>query len=196
VYKRQIFNQQDLSVRAFEVDHRGYALGFEITWARSTGKFLPSKAKELGVPKGPLWKALASGESVKLEDGSKVSPEDVTEPGPEPLKIVYSGDTRPCEALRKAANGADVLICEAMYTSEHATLAEERGHSTAAAVAELAKESDAKLLVLTHYSPRYYEGEEVIREARPIFSNTVLARDLMRIHLGKDGSAVIVNPPV
>ena len=112
------------------------------------------------------------------------------------MLIVYSGDTRPCEALKKAANGADVLICEAMYTSEHATLAEERGHSTAAAVAELAKESDAKLLVLTHYSPRYYEGEEVIREARPLFSNTVVARDLMRIHLGKDGSAVIVNPPV
>ncbi|MHA1964647.1 MAG: ribonuclease Z [Candidatus Thorarchaeota archaeon] len=191
----EIFNEQDLTVRAFEVDHRGYALGYEITWARSTGKFLPSKAKDFGVPEGPLWKTLASGNSVELEDGTKVSPKDVTDPSPPPLKIVYSGDTRPCEELRKAATDADVLISEAMYTSEHATLAEERGHSTAAAVADLAKESNVKLLVLTHYSPRYYDGEEVIAEARPLFSNSVLARDLMRIQVGKDGSAVIVKPP-
>jgi len=170
-------------------------LGYEIEWARSTGKFLPSKARDFGVLEGPLWKTLASGKSIELEDGTTVSPMDVTEPSPPPLKIVYSGDTRPCEELLKASAGADVLICEAMYTSEHATLAEERGHSTAAAVAGLAKESDVKLLVLTHYSPRYYDGEEVIGDALPIFSNSVLARDLMRIQVGKDGSAIILKPP-
>ncbi len=192
----EIFKEQDLTIRAFEVDHRGYALGYEIIWARSTGRFLPSKAEDFGVPQGPLWKALASGESVELEDGTMVSSKDVTDPSPSPVKLVYSGDTRPCEELRKAANGADVLICEAMYTSEHAILAEERGHSTAAAVADLAKESNVKLLVLTHYSPRYYDGEEVIGEAQPLFSNSVIARDLMRIQVGMDGSIVIVNPPV
>ncbi|MHA3961895.1 MAG: ribonuclease Z [Candidatus Thorarchaeota archaeon SMTZ1-45] len=190
----EIFHHQDLSVRAFEVDHRGYALGYEIIWTRTTGKFLPSKAKELGVPQGPLWKALASGESVELEDGTRISSKDVTEPSPNPLKIVYSGDTRPCDELKKAASGANILICEAMYTSEHADLAEERGHSTAAAAANLAKESDVKLLVLTHYSPRYYDGEDVIGEAIPVFSNSVLACDFMRIHLSKDGSAVIMSP--
>ncbi|MFW9965021.1 MAG: ribonuclease Z [Candidatus Sifarchaeia archaeon] len=189
----EIFKQHDLSVRAFEVDHRGFALGYEITWSRSTGKFIPSKAKEIGVPKGPLWKALASGESIELEDGKMVTPGDVTEPIPKPLKIVYSGDTRPCDELRKAAYGADILICEAMYTSEHADLAEERGHTTAFAAASLAKESDVKLLVLTHYSPRYYDGEEVLGEAQPIFPNSVLARDLMRINLGRTGSAVIMH---
>ncbi len=191
----EIFTEQDLTVRAFEVDHRGYALGYEITWMRTTGKFLPSKARALGVPQGPLWKELASGKSVGLEDGTTVSPNDVTEPGPSSLKIVYSGDTRPCEELRKAANGADVLICESMYTSEHANLAEERGHTTTISAANIAKESAVKLLVLTHYSPRYYDGEEVITEVRSLFSNSVLARDLMRIQVSKDGSAVIVKPP-
>lgn len=191
----EIFRIQDLSVRAFEVDHRGYALGYEIKWARTTGKFLPSKAEERGVPQGPLWKALASGESVDLDDGRRISSKDVTEPSPKPLKIVYSGDTRPCDELKQAANGADILICEAMYTSEHANLAEERGHSTAAEAASLAKESDVKLLVLTHYSPRYYDGVDIIGEAISVFSNSVLARDNMRINLHKDGSAVVMNPP-
>jgi ribonuclease Z len=191
----EIFNDQDLAVRAFEVDHRGYALGYEITWKRPTGKFLPEKAHKLGVPTGPLWKALASGKTVELDDGTTVSPQDVTEPSPTPLKIVYSGDTRPCDELRNAAKDAAVLISEAMYTTEHAALAEERGHSTAAAAAELAKESGVKLLVLTHYSPRYYDGEEIIGEAQSIFPNSVLARDLMKIQVSTEGSSAIIAPP-
>jgi ribonuclease Z len=189
-----IFQEQHLTVRAFEVDHRGYALGYEITWSRPTGKFHPSKAEELGIPQGPLWKALASGESVVLDDGRTVSSEQITEPGPKPLKIVYSGDTRPCDALRSASTDADILISEAMYTKEHSNLAEERGHSTAIGAAELARDAGTKLLVLTHYSPRYYEGNEIIEEARNVFPNAVLARDGMRIRLGRDGTAVVVKP--
>ncbi|MFW9806950.1 MAG: ribonuclease Z [Candidatus Thorarchaeota archaeon] len=191
-----IFEEQNLSVRAFEVDHRGYALGYEITWARPRGAFLPAKAAELNVPQGPLWKELASGKSIELEDGSLISSEEVTEPSPSPIKIVYSGDTRPCDKLRNAARDADILISEAMYTTEHASLAEERGHSTAAAVAELAQESGVRLLVLTHYSPRYYDGEAISTEARPLFPNTILARDLMRIQVDSEGSATVIDPSV
>ncbi|TET06753.1 MAG: ribonuclease Z [Candidatus Thorarchaeota archaeon] len=190
-----IFQEQNLKVRAFKVDHRGYALGYEITWTRPTGKFIPTKAEGLGIPKGPLWKALASGKSVQLDDGTKVTPEEVTEPSPKPLKIVYSGDTRPCDELSTAANGADILINEAMYTTEHEDLAEERGHSTAAGAAKLARDADVQLLILTHYSPRYYEGNEIIEEAMSIFPNTVLARDHMRIQLASDGSCIVVKPP-
>jgi len=189
-----IFNEQHLVVRAFEVDHRGYALGYEITWSRPTGKFLPEKAEELGIPEGPLWKALAAGESVVLDDGSTITPEMVTEPGPRPLKIVYSGDTRPCGTLRTASTDANILISEAMYTTEHTGLAEERGHSTATGAAELARDAGTHLLVLTHYSPRYYEGDEIIEEARKVFPNSVLARDGMRIQLSRDGTAIVVRP--
>lgn len=190
-----IFNEQNLTVRAFEVDHRGYALGYELTWARPTGTFLPSKAEELGVPQGPFWKKLASGESITLENGTIVTPEQVTEPSSKPLKIVYSGDTRPCKELVNASIEADILISEAMYTSEHESLAEERGHSTALGSANLANESGVKLLVLTHYSPRYYDGDEIIEEARSVFSNSVLARDHMRIQLSRDGTCVVLKPP-
>ncbi|MHA2177430.1 MAG: ribonuclease Z [Candidatus Thorarchaeota archaeon] len=189
------FQEQNLTVRAFEVDHRGYALGYEITWSRPTGKFLPTKAEKLGIPKDPYWKALASGETIQLDDGSTVTPDQVSEPSPKPLKIVYSGDTRPCENLRKASTDADILISEAMYTMEHENLAEERGHSTASGAAKLARDSGTQLLVLTHYSPRYYDGNEIIEEARTIFPNSVLARDHMRIKLARDGTAIVVKSP-
>ncbi len=189
-----IFQEEDLTVRAFEVDHRGFALGFELTLQKPTGEFIPERAEKLGIPIGPMWSKLAAGESVQLEGGKTVHPEEVTGPRPNPVKIVYSGDTRPCQALREASKNANVLISEAMYTTEHEDLAEERGHSTAKAMAQIASESNVGLLVLTHYSPRYFDGSDIIREGKNNFADTVLARDLMRITLDKEGNYTITEP--
>ena len=191
-----VFQDEDLTVMAFEVDHRGVAFGYMISLQRPTGEFLPSVAKKLGIPKGPLWGQLASGESITLDNGTKIHPDEVTAPRPKPLTIVYSGDTRPCASLSEAAENADVLISEAMYTTEHADLAEDRGHSTAHAVAQLASDAKVNLLVLTHYSPRYFDGTEILDEGIAVFSNTLLARDLMRISLDKNGHATVIEPGV
>ncbi|MCK4566726.1 MAG: ribonuclease Z [Candidatus Thorarchaeota archaeon] len=189
-----IFQEEELTVRAFEVDHRGFALGYELTLQKPTGEFIPERAEKLGIPKGPMWSKLAAGESVQLEGGTTIHPEDVTGPRPNPVKIVYSGDTRPCQALKEASQNANVLISEAMYTVEHEDLAEERGHSTAKAMAQIALDSNVGLLVLTHYSPRYFDGSDIIREGKSNFADTVLARDLMRITLDKEGNCTITEP--
>lgn len=188
-----VFHEENLTVHAFEVDHRGFALGFKLVIDRPTGAFIPEKAQELGVPKGPLWGKLASGESIILENGIEVHPEDVTGPRPKPLTIVYSGDTRPCDSLRKESKNADILISEAMYTMEHANLADERGHSTAKAAAKLASDANVGLLILTHYSPRYFDGSEILAEGATEFENTILARDLMRIVLDRDGKSIVTD---
>ncbi|NOR38276.1 MAG: hypothetical protein GQ580_01655 [Candidatus Thorarchaeota archaeon] len=191
-----IFEVDNLRVNAFEVDHRGYALGYEVVYQRPTGSFLPEAAKSLGIPKGPHWQALSEGQEVELADGRTIQPEEVTGSKPPPIKIVYSGDTRPCQSLKQAATDADLLICEAMYTSEHADLAEERGHTTAAAAAQLALDAGVKLLALTHYSPRYEDGAVIIKEALSINPNTILARDLMRIKMDKDGTREVILPNI
>ena len=43
------------------------------------GKFLPQKAIELGVPRGPLFGRLKQGQPVTLENGRVVHPKDVLE---------------------------------------------------------------------------------------------------------------------
>jgi len=191
--KGPVFHSEHMTVSAFEVDHRVSAFGYEIVYQRPTGTFLPDKAVELGVPRGPLWRALASGEDVKLQDGRTVSPSDVTTAKPPGLKIVYSGDSRPCGALSEAATDADLFICEAMYTSEDSQMASERGHMTASGAARIALESRVRLLALTHYSPRYGDGSPILDEARGIFPETVLARDLMRIELGNSESPNVAD---
>ncbi len=182
-----IWESGNARIRAFDVSHRGPALGYEFVYEKPTGKFLPEKAEEIGIPKGTLWGKLAAGETITLDDGREVAPQEVTLPPENGLRIVYSGDTRPCENLREAAKDADILIHEAMYTEEHSQLAEERGHSTAKQAANIALEANVRLLVLTHYSPRYENGDQILEEARAIFENTIVARDLMSINLSYEG---------
>ncbi len=187
IHAGRVLEVENVTIDAFEVDHRGFALGFKIVHQSPTGRFLPERAVELGVPRGPLWKRLSDGESVTLSDGRVIRPEDVTAPRPTGTKIVYSGDSRPCESLRQAARDASLLISEAMFTSENEDLAHERGHMTAAQAAQIARDCNVGHLILTHYSPRYdlVEGRPVLAEASAIFPRTLLAYDLMRVRISE-----------
>jgi len=42
----------------------------------------------------------------------------------------------------------------------------------------VAKESNSKKLILTHFSTRYTDCEELLNEAKDVFENTELAHDL------------------
>ncbi len=97
-------------------------------------------------------------------------------------KLVYSGDTRPCEALRIAAHRADVLVHEATFAEEERERAAQTGHSTAAQAATVARDAEVTLLALNHFSTRYPPG--LLRdEAREIFPRTVLPRDFDTIEI-------------
>ena len=59
------------------------AMSYIIRNQKSRGKFRPSAAEELNVPKGTLWAALASGSSVQSNDGVTITPDMVLEPDKE-----------------------------------------------------------------------------------------------------------------
>jgi ribonuclease Z len=95
-----------------------------------------------------------------------------------------TGDTRPCAAVVDAARGADLLIHEATFGEEEAERAKETGHSTAKEAAQVALAARAKRLVLSHVSARYsISGEELAKEARDVFKDTVVAKDGMTIEV-------------
>jgi ribonuclease Z len=91
-------------------------------------------------------------------------------------KVVLAGDTAPSPAVVEAASGADVLVHEATFADEERERAEETLHSTATQAAEVARDAEVALLVLTHVSNRYF-GPEIAAEARAIFPETVVPRD-------------------
>jgi ribonuclease Z len=162
----------------FETEHRADTVGYALAEHTRLGRFHPERARELGIPEGPLWGRLHRGETVTLEDGRVVRPEDLVGTPRRGRTVVYSGDTRPHLPLIEAARGADLLVHEATFGGDELERARETGHSTAAEAARVAAEAGVRRLVLTHISPRYgRDAAELLAEARAIFPETIIARD-------------------
>lgn len=183
-----VLKRKEYDLVTFPTEHRADTIGYALVEHERLGRFHPDQARALGIPEGPLWGRLHKGETVTLPDGRCIAPADlVGQPRPG-RKVVVSGDTRPCDGLRAAATGADLLVHEATFSHQDLARAKETGHSTAREAAELAREAGVKQLVLTHISPRYSrDAPELVAEARMYFVKTTVARDGMEVEVGFDG---------
>ncbi|MEJ2679525.1 MAG: ribonuclease Z [Gemmatimonadota bacterium] len=186
----QKVKQEGYDIVAFRTSHGGASLGYALVEHQRLGRFHPDRARELGVPEGPLFGRLHRGEVVEVE-GRTIRPEDVVGPPRPGRRVVYTGDTRPSEKTVEMARDADLLIHDATFADEEADRARETGHSTAREAATVAKEARAERLVMTHVSPRYADDPRVLeREAREVFRSSVVAFDGMEIEVPfRDGDA-------
>ena len=176
--------RDEYDIVVFETQHRADTVGYALAEHTRLGRFHPERARELGVPEGPLWGRLHKGETVTLDDGRTVSPPDLVGAPRRGRTLVYSGDTRPYLAVLEAARGADLLIHEATFGGDEAERAVETGHSTAAEAARVALEAGVRRLVLTHISPRYTrDAPELLAEARAVFPDTTIARDGLTVEV-------------
>jgi ribonuclease Z len=168
---------EGFSVVAGEATHTVPALAYAVEESSRPGRFDLEKAKELGVPEGPMFRELQQGNSVCV-DGRTVEPSQVMGERRKGRKLVYSGDTRPCGGVLELARGADALIHDCTLGSDHSSTASEFGHSTAREAAEIAKTASVRRLFLIHFSPRYDDLAPLEAEARAVFPNAFAARDL------------------
>jgi ribonuclease Z len=179
---RLVRGEYDIVV--FETEHRADTLGFALVEHPRLGRFNPERARNLGIPEGPLWGRLHKGETVTLEDGRAFTPADLVGAPRSGRSLVYTGDTRPSLAVIQAAKEADLLIHEATFGGDELARAKETGHSTAAEAARVALEAGAHRLALTHISSRYNrDTSELLAEAKAVFPETVIARDGMTIEV-------------
>jgi len=178
-----VVKRGDYSVVAVSAVHRGpTALTYGIVEDERRGRFNPERARELGIPEGPLWGRIHRGENVKLDDDRVIDAATLVGPTRHGRRIVITGDTRPCEATVDIARGADLLVHEATFAEEEAERARETGHSTAREAADVAARAGVRRLVLTHLSARYTrDTTDLEREARAVFPATIIARDGMEI---------------
>jgi len=170
------FENYDIRVRG--ADHDIPALAFCIEEHPRKGKFFPEKALALGVEEGPLFRELQNGNSVKVGERI-VKPEEVLGEPRRGRKVVYSGDTRPTQAIIELAENCDVLIHDATLGQDLEEKAIRYGHSSAAQAAKIAKQSNAKVLFLTHISPRYGDAQILEDEAKKVFRYSFIAVDFL-----------------
>ena len=174
--------RRDYDLVTFPTDHTRHSIGYGLVEHERLGRFDPDRARQLGIPEGPLWGRLHRGEAVRLDDGRMVDPAELVGPSRPGRTVVYTGDTRPCQAVVDAASGADLLIHEATFGQEESDRAGETGHSTAIGAAQVALAAGVRRLVVTHLSARYSrDARELLDQARSVFKEIVVARDGLRM---------------
>ncbi|CAA6666016.1 unnamed protein product [Spirodela intermedia] len=95
-------------------------------------------------------------------------------------KMVYSGDTRPCQAIVDASRDATVLIHEATFEDGLEEEALARNHSTTMEAVNVGTSAGAYRIILTHFSQRYPKI--------PVFDekhmkNTCIGFDMMSVNV-------------
>lgn len=178
-----VCDEEQYTVEAVRSNHVIKSLAYALVEKPRPGKFYPKKATSLGLEEGSLWSDLQRGLKIKLPNGHIIKPEDVMGRPRKGRKVVYSGDTRPFEGFAEFAADADLLINESTLSDELVEKANEDGHSTPSQAAENAKKAKARKLVLTHISARYEDASLLLKQAKKIFKNTIVAEDFLRIEL-------------
>ncbi|MHA1914895.1 MAG: ribonuclease Z [Promethearchaeota archaeon] len=185
IQENTIYGSKYFSIKYCLVEHSIITYAYSFVEEPRYGRFKPDRARELGIPEGRFWKKLQDGKIVDY-NGHKIDPvkEGIVGPKRSGRKITYSGDLKPSNSLIEMGKNSDILIHEATFAEKLAKTALEKKHSTSRDAAFDAKSMNAKQLILTHISTRYQEdAENLLQEAKEIFSNTILAKDLLKIEL-------------
>lgn len=136
-----------------------------------------SKLKKYKLPEGIHLRDLKLGKNIRYK-GRIFKAKDFTfvENG---KKISFVLDTSENKNIVPLVKNSDVLVCEASFSSDMEKKAREFHHLTSKQAGEIAKKSKSKKLLLTHLSQRFEKKKEIIlKEARKIFKNSHLVKDL------------------
>ncbi len=170
-----ILTEENFVVKAFKLKHPGGAFGFRFI-EKDKRKIKPEFINKLP---GPLLGKLQKGVSVVYKN-RKITPKEATfvKPG---VSISIVLDTLFFEELINYVKNSTILVVDSTLTSNFLEKAKEFGHMTAEQAAMLAKKAKVKQLILTHISQRYKTSQPLLREAKKIFPNTIVAKDLLKI---------------
>ena len=184
-YRGRVLDEPEYYVEALPLDHTIFCLGWRFQEKDRPGMFNLEKAEELGVPRGPLYGKLQHGENIAVPDGRVITPDMVLGP-PRPGKsVAYCLDTQFSERTIQLAQQCTALIHETTFGPDAVDMARERKHSTMEDAARVAKEAGVENLIATHFSSRY-DGRQISKiadDARSIFGNITLGRDLLEIDI-------------
>ncbi len=159
------------------LEHRITSFGFRVQ-EEEQAHIDTEKLRVLGLESDKRIGIIKREGSITLEDGRTISLADIAAPPRKPRSFVYCGDTRVCDAVVELAKNATVMLHEATFDASMTEKAGERYHCTSHQAAEHAAKAGVERLFLTHFSVRYKSATPLIREARKVFPETFMAKEL------------------
>lgn len=121
--------------------------------------------------------SIKAGADFITSDGTVVPNHLLTRPANPPKKYAYCSDTAYSEKIIPVIQGVDLLFHEATFCESDLKRAKETFHSSARQAALIAQSAQVGRLILGHFSARYPDVSMLLKEARAVFPNTILASE-------------------
>ncbi|MFT4152596.1 ribonuclease Z [Parafilimonas sp.] len=166
-------DEEKFSVECFKVFHRIDCYGFLFREKRKPRKINIEAASKYNVP-FELFDQLKEGNDIMLNK-ELIKNEELTVANKPPKAYAFCADTIYTESLSEKVKDVDLLYHEATYLKDKTEKAVSRFHSTSEQAAMLAKLSNAKKLLIGHFSSTYESLDSFLTEAQAVFPDTQLA---------------------
>jgi ribonuclease Z len=169
-----ILDNQDVTVETIPLDHRIACTGFLFKEKKRLRKLIKEKLADLNIPV-EYFSALKKGADYVAPSGDVYKNDTLTLDSTEPKMYAYCSDTLCNNMYFKQISGANLLYHEATFLNNMLDRAQETRHTTALQAGEAAMQTNAKKLLIGHFSARYKTLNELLDEARSVFHDTELA---------------------
>lgn len=171
-----VFEDDKVLVTTIPLKHRIYTNGFLFREKEDYRK-LNIEAVENYEIDTCYYQKIKGGGDIKLDDGRIIPNDQLTFDPPPPKSYAFCSDTVYNEAILPLIKDVHVLYHESTFLESEAHLCERTMHCTAKQAASIAKQANAKHLLLGHFSTRYENINKFRDEAAEVFENVQLADD-------------------
>jgi len=169
-----IVDETKFSVECFKVFHRIECWGFVIREKRVPRKIDKDRINTYTIPPS-FFEHLKMGEDFVDAGGKTIRNDAITIPNLPPRSYAYCADTVFSESLALKCAGVSLLYHETTYLKDLEERAFNRFHSTTIQAAQIAVQSQARQLLIGHFSSKYEYLDAFLQEAIEVFPQTQLA---------------------
>ena len=177
-----IYEDRSLTVESIPLKHRLPTCGFLFREKPTLPHIRRDMIDFYRIPVSQI-NNIKNGASWTDEEGRLIPNERLTMPADKPRSYAYCSDTIYLPALHERIAGVSCLYHESTYTTADADRAEMYFHSTAAQAAQVARDANAGRLLLGHYSSKYDDERQLLKEAQEVFAQSQLTNEGMTIDL-------------
>jgi len=177
-----IYEDRSLTVSTIPLEHRLPTCGFLFQEKPTAPHIRKEKIDFYRIPISQIGN-IKAGADWTTEDGKVVPNHQLVYPAETLRSYAYCSDTRYMPDLGQRIRGVTALYHESTYADDNLLMAEKYFHSTARQAALVARDAQARQLILGHYSSRYEDENILLDEARQVFESTILADENMVVNL-------------
>ncbi len=174
--QQKIYEDKRVEVISFPVKHSIPTCGFLFRETHKPANIKKEMIENYNIPLNKI-KDIKNGADFVADDGKVILNKQLTIPPSKPRSYAFCTDTAPHFPNLEIIKNVDLLYHEATFPESMKDFANKTFHSTTIDAGEMAKQANAKKLIIGHFSARYKDVSLFLEEAKTVFKNTVLAKD-------------------